>query len=84
MDQVYAFYLRTSRLDLDDYNYEVEVGLHITSLAGTWMSIVEVFVRMRVVDNTLSFVPIIPKEREAFSFKGNFRNQIKTLSQPLL
>jgi trehalose/maltose hydrolase-like predicted phosphorylase len=31
------FYLRTSRLDLDDYNKEVEEGCHIN---GTWMSIV--------------------------------------------
>jgi trehalose/maltose hydrolase-like predicted phosphorylase len=31
------FYLRTSRLDLDDYNKEVEEGCHITSMAGTWM-----------------------------------------------
>ena len=76
MDQAYAFYLRTSRLDLDDYNYEVEEGLHITSMAGTWMSIVEGFGGMRVVNNTLSFVPKIPKEWEAFSFKVNFRNQI--------
>ncbi|MBT8385517.1 MAG: glycoside hydrolase family 65 protein, partial [Bacteroidia bacterium] len=40
MEQAYDFYLRTSRLDLDDYNNEVEEGLHITSMAGTWMSIV--------------------------------------------
>ncbi|MBT8294065.1 MAG: glycoside hydrolase family 65 protein, partial [Eudoraea sp.] len=43
MEQAYKFYLRTSRLDLDDYNKEVEEGLHITSMAGTWMSIVEGF-----------------------------------------
>ena len=28
-------YLRTSRLDLDDYNNEVDEGLHITSM-GWW------------------------------------------------
>jgi maltose phosphorylase len=48
MDQAYDFYLRTSRLDLDDYNKEVHEGLHITSMAGTWMSIVEGFAGMRV------------------------------------
>jgi maltose phosphorylase len=41
MDMAYSFYLRTSRLDLDDYNKEVEEGCHIT-MAGTWMSIVKV------------------------------------------
>jgi maltose phosphorylase len=76
MEQAYTFYLRTSRLDLDDYNKEVEEGLHITSMAGTWMSIVEGFGGMRVKDNTLHFEPKIPKEWNGYSFKINFRNQI--------
>ena len=76
MDQAYTFYLRTSRLDLDDYNKEVEEGLHITSMAGTWMSIVEGFGGMRVKNDKLHFEPKIPKEWEGYSFKINFRNQI--------
>lgn len=76
MEQAYKFYLRTSRLDLDDYNKEVEEGLHITSMAGTWMSIVEGFGGMRIVDDKLSFTPRIPKQWEAYSFKINFRNRI--------
>jgi maltose phosphorylase len=76
MDQAYRFYLRTSRLDLDDYNHEVEEGLHITSMAGTWMSIVEGFGGMRVIHDTLSFEPRIPKQWQAYSFKVNFRNQV--------
>ncbi|MEC4049161.1 glycoside hydrolase family 65 protein [Flavobacterium sp. SUN046] len=76
MEQAYTFYLRTSRLDLDDYNKEVEEGCHITSMAGTWMSIVEGFGGMRVKNDTLHFEPRIPKEWEAYSFKINFRNQI--------
>ncbi|EKF54223.1 maltose phosphorylase [Galbibacter marinus] len=76
MDQAYTFYLRTSRLDLDDYNKEVHEGLHITSMAGTWMSVVEGFGGMRVKNDCLSFDPKIPKEWDAFSFKVNFRNQI--------
>jgi maltose phosphorylase len=76
MEQAYTFYLRTSRLDLDDYNKEVEEGLHITSMAGTWMSIVEGFGGMRVKNNQLHFDPKIPKEWEGYSFKVNFRNAI--------
>ncbi|WP_158974522.1 glycoside hydrolase family 65 protein [Cellulophaga sp. L1A9] len=76
MQQAYRFYLRTSRLDLDDYNKEVEEGLHITSMAGTWMSIVEGFGGMRVVEDKLSFIPRIPEQWEAYSFKINFRNRI--------
>ncbi len=76
MEQAYQFYLRTSRLDLDDYNKEVEEGLHITSMAGTWMSIVEGFGGMRVLDDKLSFAPQIPSQWETYSFKVNFRNRI--------
>ncbi len=80
MDQAYTFYLRTSRLDLDDYNKEVEEGLHITSMAGTWMSIVEGFGGMRVIEDKLSFTPRIPKGWESYSFKVNFRNRILTVT----
>lgn len=76
MEQAYTFYLRTSRLDLDDYNHEVHEGLHITSMAGTWMSIVEGFGGMRVVNGKLSFEPKIPGQWEGYSFKVNFRHQI--------
>lgn len=80
MEQAYTFYLRTSRLDLDDYNKEVEEGCHITSMAGTWMSIVEGFGGMRVKDDTLHFEPRIPEQWTAYSFKINFRNQVLKVS----
>jgi maltose phosphorylase len=80
MDMAYTFYLRTSRLDLDDYNKEVEEGCHITSMAGTWMSIVEGFGGMRVKNDALHFSPKIPKEWKGYSFKINFRNQILKVS----
>lgn len=76
MDQAYEFYLRTSRLDLDDYNKEVEEGLHITSMAGTWQSVVEGFGGMRVKNDTLSFDTKIPNAWTGYSFKVNFRGQI--------
>jgi maltose phosphorylase len=76
MEQAYTFYLRTSRLDLDDYNKEVHEGLHITSMAGTWMSIVEGFGGMRVKNNQLHFEPRIPEQWKGYSFKVNFRNAI--------
>ncbi|MFP9114117.1 glycoside hydrolase family 65 protein [Flavobacterium sp. RHBU_3] len=80
MEQAYTFYLRTSRLDLDDYNKEVEEGLHITSMAGTWMSIVEGFGGMRVKNDTLHFEPRIPAQWNGYSFKINFRGQVLKVS----
>jgi maltose phosphorylase len=72
-DKAYEFYLRTARLDLDDYNNDTEDGLHITSMAGTWMSIVEGFAGMRVRNDKLSFNPFLPEEWNSFSFNIGFR-----------
>ena len=71
--RAYAFYLRTARLDLDDYNNDTEDGLHITSMAGTWMSIVEGFAGMRIKDGLLSFEPFVPSAWSSFSFSIGFR-----------
>jgi len=78
MDKAYELYLRTSRLDLDDYNKEVEEGLHITSMAGTWLSIVEGFAGMRVLGDKLHLNPQLPRNWDSYSFKVNFRNRIIT------
>jgi maltose phosphorylase len=72
-ERAYEFYLRTSRLDLDDYNNDTEDGLHITSMAGTWMSIVEGFGGMRVRDGKLLFNPFLPEQWTSFSFNIGFR-----------
>jgi len=76
MEAAYAFYLRTARLDLDDYNREVHEGLHITSMAGTWLSVVEGFGGMRVKDGVLHFKPQLPSVWEALQFKINFRGHV--------
>lgn len=80
MEQAYTFYLRTSRLDLDDYNKEVEEGCHITSMAGTWMSIVEGFAGFRIRDDKPSLNPRIPEQWDSYRFRVNFRGQILTVS----
>nr|WP_121273600.1 glycoside hydrolase family 65 protein [Pedobacter schmidteae] len=71
--RAYEFYLRTARLDLDNYNNDTEDGLHITSMAGTWMSIVEGFAGMRVRNGQLQFNPFLPEKWESFSFRIVFR-----------
>ena len=75
-DKAYDFYLQTSRLDLDDYNNELEEGLHITSMAGTWLSIIEGFGGLRVINDQIHINPMLPDAWKAFSFKINFRGTI--------
>jgi maltose phosphorylase len=72
-DDAYNFYLRTSRLDLDNYNNDTEDGLHITSMAGTWMSIVEGFAGMQVKNDRLKFSPFLPEQWQSYSFNITFR-----------
>lgn len=69
----YEMYLRTARLDLDDYNHDTEDGLHITSMGGTWMSFVMGFGGMRAIDGKLCFDPFLPENWISYSFKINFR-----------
>jgi len=73
LDKAYELYLRTARLDLDDYNNEAREGLHITSMSGAWLAIVKGFAGMRVKADMLYFDPIIPKQWQSFSFRINFR-----------
>lgn len=75
-EKAYEMYLRTSRLDLDDYNNDTDDGCHITSMAGTWMSVVKGFGGMRVRDGRLHFAPYIPDQWKAYSFRLEFRNRV--------
>lgn len=71
--KAYELYLRTARLDLDDYNKDTADGCHITSMAGTWLSIVQGFAGMRVRRGALHFQPFIPQHWKAYEFRIQFR-----------
>lgn len=72
-EKAYEMYLRTARLDLDNYNNDTEDGCHTTSMAGTWMSVVHGFGGLRVKDGVLHLNPFIPGHWSSFSFKVMFR-----------
>jgi maltose phosphorylase len=83
----YEFYTRAARLDLDDYNNDTEDGCHITSMAGTWMSIVKGFGGMRVKEGKAHFAPFVPENWKSFSFKVKFRGvllNVKTTDEEVL
>ncbi len=72
-EKSYEMYLRTARLDLDNYNDDTDDGLHITSMGGTWMSFVMGFGGMRAKDGRLIFNPFLPEKWKSYVFKINFR-----------
>ena len=74
-EKAVEMYLRTARLDLDDYNNEAYQGLHITSMAGTWMSVIEGFGGFRVRDGVPHFDAMLPKAWDDFAFHLQFRGR---------
>ena len=72
-DKAYEFYLRTARLDLNDINNDTRDGCHITSMAGTWMTIAKGFAGMRVRNHHLYFDPALPAAWNRLSFRLRFR-----------
>lgn len=75
-EKAYEMYLRTARLDLDNYNNDTEDGCHTTSMAGTWMAIVQGFGGLRVREGELVLRPFIPSHWTSFSFKVMFRGSL--------
>ncbi|MEO1054879.1 MAG: glycoside hydrolase family 65 protein [Bacteroidota bacterium] len=75
-EKAYELYLRTARLDLDDYNNDTEDGCHTTSMAGTWMAVIKGFAGMRIKDGILHFRPFVPEQWQGFSFKIRFRGAV--------
>lgn len=68
-NQAYAYYIWASRLDLDNFNNNTQEGLHISSMAGTWLAIICGFGGMRYTGESLEFSPILPKSWQKYSFK---------------
>lgn len=78
-DKAYELFMRTARLDLDDYNHEVAAGCHITSMAGTWLALVHGFAGMHIKEDKLHFNPFIVQKWQAYAFKILFRENLLSI-----
>lgn len=75
-DKAVDMYQRTARLDLDNYNNDTEDGLHITSMTGSWLAIVQGFAQMKTFNQSLSFAPFLPSTWKGYAFHINYRNRL--------
>lgn len=73
-------YQRTARLDLDNYNNDTDDGLHITSMTGSWLAIVQGFAQMKTDNDRLSFAPLLPTDWTGYSFHINYRGRLLAIS----
>lgn len=76
IDKSMEMYQRTARLDLDNYNNDTDDGLHITSMTGSWLAIVQGFAQMKTSTGTLSFAPLLPKDWDHYSFHITYRGRL--------
>jgi len=71
--KAYDYFIKTARMDLDDYQGNTHHGVHTANMAGSWMCIVNGFAGMRAYDDILSFRPYIHPSWEEYSFKITYR-----------
>jgi maltose phosphorylase len=72
-DEAAGFFEYATRLDLDNYNRNTGEGLHITSMAASWLNIVYGFAGMRSDGPILSFAPTIPAHWQAYEFRIRYK-----------
>ena len=75
-DKAVELYRRTARLDLDNVNNDTEDGLHITSMAGSWMAIVKGFAGLRTEEGVLELRPRVPHAFRSFAFTIQYQGRV--------
>ena len=78
-DKAVEMYERTARLDLDNINNDTADGLHITSMAGSWLAIAHGFAGMRTTDG-LSLKPFLPEAWKGYAFQFHYRGRVIRVS----
>ncbi|MBP1047531.1 glycoside hydrolase family 65 protein [Enterococcus sp. BWM-S5] len=78
-EKAVEMYQRTARLDLDNYNNDTDDGLHITSMTGSWLAIVQGFAQMKTANETLSFAPFLPSGWTKYAFHINYRDRLLSI-----
>ncbi len=78
-EKAVEMYQRTARLDLDNINNDTVDGLHITSMAGSWLAIAHGFAGMRTTDG-LSLAPFLPEVWQGYAFQFHYRDRLIRVS----
>jgi len=71
-EDAFKYFLRVSRLDLDDYNFNTSEGQHSTSMSGALAAIVRGFGGVRMQADGLHVSPRCPKAWKSFSFPVHY------------
>jgi len=75
LDLAYDYFAEAALMDLEDLEHNTRDGVHIASLAGTWIAAVAGFGGMRDHDGALSFNPRLPGQLTLLRFRLKFRER---------
>jgi alpha,alpha-trehalose phosphorylase len=68
LDLAYDYLGEAALMDLRDLEHNTRDGVHIASLAGTWVALVSGFGGLRDADGTFSFAPRLPRGLTRLAF----------------
>ena len=71
----YDYFAEAALMDLDDLEHNTADGVHIASLAGTWIAAVAGFGGMRDHNGRLTFAPRLPPALSRMAFGVDFRGR---------
>ena len=75
LELAYDYLCEAALIDLNDLQHNTRDGLHIASLAGTWIGAVAGLGGMRDHDGVLSFAPRLPQALSRLTFRLCFRER---------
>jgi len=73
LELAHDYLAETALMDLHDLNHNTRDGVHIASLAGSWLALVAGFGGMRSYHGRLSFAPRLPSRIDRLSFSVRWR-----------
>ncbi|MGW5656757.1 glycoside hydrolase family 65 protein [Streptomyces humi] len=73
LDLAHAYTAEAALMDLGDLEHNTRDGLHIASLAGTWMALVAGFGGLRHYDDGARFAPRLPERLRRLAFNLQLR-----------
>ena len=75
LDLAYDYLAESALMDLDDLEHNIRDGLHVASLAGTWISLVGGLGGLRDRGDTVGFAPRLPDGITRLCFGMLFRGR---------
>ncbi len=78
--KAYRYFLMTLNTDILNLHGNTGFGVHAANLGGMWQAIIHGFAGMKVIKETLSFNPKLPKEIKGISFSIQWKGLVLNVS----